>query len=104
VTAAYTASGPRSRWADRAYWLPPGGIDNGLDALTWAVVLDVDTADMAPVLAGLRLAGIAAYAAPVSRRGRAPAPTFRIWADTWLHARAEDVVRRILPATHRAAP
>ncbi|MGH3156144.1 MAG: hypothetical protein ACRDNF_06165 [Streptosporangiaceae bacterium] len=107
MTAAYTASGPRSRWADRAYWLPPGGIDNGLDARTWTVLLDVDASDMAPVLAGLRQAGIAAYAAPVGRLrpGRRPsAPTFRIWVDTWPHARAEDVVRRILPAAHLAAP
>jgi hypothetical protein len=105
VTAAYTASAHRSRWADRAYWLPPGGIDNGLDARTWAVLVDVDASDLTPVLAGLRQAGIAAYAASLDRPGgRASTPGFRIWVDTWPHARAEDVVRKILPRQRTGTP
>jgi hypothetical protein len=105
MTAAYAARGHQSRWKDRAYWLPPGGIDNGLDAETWAVLVDVDASDMAPVLAGLGQAGIAAYAAPIGRPGRrAPGREFRIWVDTWPHARAEDVLRRILSARHRGTP
>lgn len=105
MTAAYTARGSQSRWRERAYWLPPGGIDNGLDAVTWAVLVDVDASDMARVLAELALAGIAAYAAPAGGPGRrVPAPVFRIWVDTWPHARAEDVVRRVLPVKHPGTP
>jgi hypothetical protein len=97
VSAAYAASGRESRWADRACWLPPGGIDNGLDARTWVVLVDVEASELAAVLAGLRQAGIAAYAASLDRPGRrAAAPGFRIWVDTWPHARAEDAVRKIL--------
>jgi len=81
----------------RLYWLPPGGIGNGLEAQTWAVLIDTGASDLVLLLDTLRDADIAAYAArvgPLSRRR--PSPVFRIWVDTWAHARAEDVTRGAL--------
>jgi hypothetical protein len=86
----------------RLYWLPPGGIGNGLEAQTWAVLIDTDASDLVLLLDTLRDADIAAYAARVGplRRSR-PSPVFRIWVDTWTHARAEDVVREVLTRHRR---
>jgi hypothetical protein len=92
-----------SRRISRAYWLPPGGIGNGLDAETWTVLVDADASEMIMLLDTLRDADIAAYAARLGRLGRRrPSPVFRIWVDTWTHARAEDVIREALLRHRRA--
>lgn len=97
-----------SRWprqAGRAYWLPPGGIGNGLDAETWAELVDADASDLMLLLDTLRDADIAAYAARLDRLGRrCPASVFRIWVGTWTRARAEDVIRPILLRQRRLRP
>lgn len=33
------------------YWLPPGGQDNGVTATSWAVIAELDTDEVSPVLA-----------------------------------------------------
>ena len=92
-----------SRRAGRAYWLPPGGIGNGLDAETWAVLIDADASQLVLLLDTLREAGIAAYAARLDRLGRkVSSSVFRIWVDTWTHSRAEDVLRQALLRNRRA--
>jgi hypothetical protein len=92
-----------SRRAAQAYWLPPGGIGNGLDAQTWAVLIDADVNELILLLDTLRDADIAAYAARLNRLGqRMPRSVFRIWVDTWAHARAEDVIREALLRHRRA--
>ena len=49
----------------------------------------------------LRYADIAAYAVRVEKIGRRRSSSvFRIWVDTWTHARAEDVIREA-PLWHR---
>jgi hypothetical protein len=96
MAASYSSSS-WSRRAARPYWLPPGGIGNGLDAETWAVLIDADASELILLLDTLRSAGIAAYAARLDRLGRRrPRSLFRIWVDTWTHARAEDVIREAL--------
>ena len=93
------ASYPSSSWSGvpRSYWLPPGGIGNGLDAETWAVLIDADASELVLLLDTLRDADIAAYAARLGRPGRTrPSSTFRIWVGTWTHSRAEDVIREVL--------
>jgi hypothetical protein len=105
VTAPYSSSSYPRHMRDRSYWLPPGGIGNGLDAQTRAALVDADASQLILPLDELREAGIAAYAARVGRLGRRAAPsTFRIWVDTWTHARAEDVVRRVLLRHRPAGP
>lgn len=101
VAAAYSASW--SRRAGRAYWLPPGGIGNGLNAETWAALIDADSSELILLLDTLRASGIPAYAARLDMLGRrAPVSTFRIWVDTWTYSRAEDVIREALLRNRRA--
>ena len=95
MSAPYSSSAYPYRALGRAYWLPPGGIGNGLDAGSWVPLVDVREDQLTGLLQALCEAGVAAYAAPVHRTGRRVATTaVRIWVDTWTHARAEDVVAR----------
>lgn len=81
----------------RAYWLPFGGIGNGLDAQTWATLIDTNASELILLLDTLSEAGIPAYAARRDRVGRRiSSSVFRIWVGTWAHARAEDVIREAL--------
>jgi hypothetical protein len=95
-----------SAWSGRvprSYWLPPGGIGNGLDAETWAVLIDADASELILLLDTLRDADIAAYAARLGRPGRGRSSSvFRIWVGTWTRSRAEDVIREVLLRQHRA--
>lgn len=85
---------------NRAYWLPPHGRGNGLEALFWAPLADLPGDRVEPVLRALQERGIAAWAAE-SRRERATAPADRrhdLWvASAELHE-AQDVVMRALAA------
>jgi hypothetical protein len=95
MAAPYSSS---CSWrAARSYWLPSGGIGNGLDAETWAVLIDADASQTILLLETLRDADIAAYAARLDRLGRRqPSSVIRILVGTWTHARAEDVIREAL--------
>jgi hypothetical protein len=100
--AAQSSSWSWSRRMTRPYWLPPGGIGNGLDAQAWAPLVDADAGVAVLLLDTLRDADIAAYAARLGPPGRGrpgrgrPGTSLRLWVDTWCHARAEDVVRPLL--------
>jgi len=94
VVAPYSSSWTRA--LDRLYWLPAGGIGNGLDAETWAVIVDADITEVRALLAALRRAGIPGYAARLTWRGPGVPWLFRIWVDTWAWSRAQDVVSRTL--------
>jgi hypothetical protein len=97
MSASFSSPWHRYRTVGRAYWLPPGGIGNGLDAHTWAELIDVDASIMVLLLDTLREARIPGYAARRDRLGlRAPRSVFRIWVDTWSRAHAEDVARQVL--------
>lgn len=89
-----------SAWSGRvprSYWLPPGGIGNGLEAEAWVVLIDADASELILLLDTLRDADIAAYAARLGRPGRTrPSPGFRIWVGTWTRSRAEDVIREVV--------
>ncbi len=100
MAASYSSSW--SRMAARAYWLPPGGIGNGLDADTWAAVVDADPGHLVLLLDTLRAAGIAAYAARLNKQDRTSPSLVRIWVDTWAYSRAEDVIRQALLRNRRA--
>lgn len=97
MVASSSSSWHRFQAMNWLYWLPPGGIGNGLNAPTWTVLIDADASILMLLLDTLREADIPAYAARLDRLGRrAPASLFRIWVDTWTHARAEDVIREVL--------
>ena len=52
MAAPYSSSW--SRTAGRLYWRPPGGIGNGLDAQTWAALIDADASELILLLDTLR--------------------------------------------------
>jgi hypothetical protein len=64
---------------DRSYWLPPGGIGNGLDAQTRAALVDADASQLILPLDELREAGIAAYASADWAAGRPRPPSGSGW-------------------------
>lgn len=80
------------------YWLPPGGVDNGVWADTWELITDLDSGDVATVLGLLAAADVGGYAAvPGGRRARARGPVpFTLWVDAMQYGRAEDVVIRFM--------
>lgn len=74
------------------WWLPSGGISNGIDDDAWAPILDV-TADLVePLLAVLREAGVPGYAA----RRPGAGPGFRLWVGSSAHGRAEEALMKRL--------
>src|SRR5579875_3124492 len=95
MTSASENSWIRYRPAGRAYWLPPGGIGNGLDAPAWAPLIDADASEMMLLLDTLREAGIPGYAARLDRLGRR-APAYRIGVGTRDRPRAEDATRDLI--------
>lgn len=78
----------------RAYWLPPFGRGNGLDALFWAPVARIEEARVDAVLAALREADIPAWAAPVRVAQGVQSHDLSVEAGR-LDA-AQDVVMRVL--------
>ena len=75
---------------DIAFWLPPGGHDNGVFAAYWGELADLEAGDVEPLLAELADAGVGAYiGTPGGRRSRG---VHRLWVDSLQYHRAEDVL------------
>jgi hypothetical protein len=85
-----------------AYWLPPGGRDNGVWADIWVAIADLESGDAGVVLDLLANADVGGYAAiPGGRRARARGPVrCRVWVDAMQYGLAEDVLIRFM-RTHR---
>lgn len=83
---------------DIAYWLPPGGRDNGVWADRWALIADLDAGDIAEVLDRLADADVGGYVAiPGGRRARARGPVCHsLWVDLTQYHRAENVLMLLL--------
>lgn len=89
-----SASSEYERWhmLPRAYWLPPHGHGNGLDASGWAPIADVPATLESQLLRAFQAANVAAYAA-MARPG-----WLRLWVDSMRYGSAEDVLRHELLA------
>jgi hypothetical protein len=89
---------------DIAYWLPPGGTDNGIWADIWELIADLDSADVATILGLLASVDVGAYAAvPGGRRIRARGPvSYSLWVDAMQYGLAEDVLIRFMQRRTRA--
>ena len=83
-----------------AYWLPPGGRDNGVWADIWVALADLETADAGAVLDLLAAADVGGYVAiPGGVRARARGPVrSRLWVDAMQYGLAEDVLIRFMRA------
>jgi hypothetical protein len=78
----------------RAYWLPPHGYGNGLDAPSWAPIADVTAKDVDVLLDALCEAQVPGYAAEVGPPGSRR--RVRIWVASLCYSTAEDVLRTAL--------
>ena len=90
---------------DIMFWLPPGGIDNGVWATYWAELADLEVSDVDPVLALLADADVGGYVAtPGGTRARPErSPIHRLWVDSLQYHRAEDVLMTYLAKRRRAS-
>jgi hypothetical protein len=87
--------------SDIAYWLPPGGRDNGVWADIWVAIADLESADASDVLDLLTKADVGAYVAvPGGTRARAARGHLRcgLWVDAMQYGLAEDVLIRFMRA------
>jgi hypothetical protein len=87
----------------RLWWLPPGGLGNGINDDAWAQILQVSADLVSPLLEELRIAGVPAYAARMSsassrRPVSAAASSCRLWVGTSAYARAEETLITVLPS------
>jgi hypothetical protein len=81
-----------------AYWLPPGGRDNGVWADIWVAIADLETAAAAELLELLAKADVGGYVAvPGGTRARARGPVAsRLWVDAMQYGCAENVLIRYM--------
>lgn len=88
---------------DIPYWLPPGGVDNGVWANTWELITDLDSGDVATVLTLLAMADVGAYVAVAGgRRARARGPVpYTLWVDAMQYGLAEDLIIRFMQGRAR---
>jgi hypothetical protein len=99
---------------DVAFWLPPGGTDNGIWATYWAQLADLEPCDVDPVLKLLAEADVGGYVATPGGQHRRRSPIHRLWVDSLRYHRAEDVLMAYLnkqreagvirPQGHRRPP
>jgi hypothetical protein len=87
----------------RLWWLPSGGVGNGLDDTAWTPIAELPRGVVPALLSELVAAGVPAYAAAVARRPerfrrQAPSPRCRLWVGTSRYSQAEEVLRIRLPA------
>jgi hypothetical protein len=85
----------------RLWWLPSGGIGNGIGDDAWAPILEVSADLVEPLLAALRDAGVPGYAAAAPRRWKRRRrarnePVYRLWVGSSAHGRAEETLIRAL--------
>ena len=87
MTASVTRPAEHLRRFGRLWWLPAGGLGNGLDDDSWAPLLEVNADIVGLLLEAFRIAGVPAHAAlahPTARRLAASTPAawwhYRVWA------------------------
>jgi hypothetical protein len=102
---------PQPERFGRLWWLPSGGLGNGLDDTAWTPMADLPRAIVPALMGDLLAAGVPAYAAPLTQRPvgpgkRAQPPRSRLWVGTSRYGQAEEVLRIRLPVLlgHRGEP
>jgi hypothetical protein len=89
---------------DVMFWLPPGGMDNGVWATYWAELADLEAGDVGPVLALLADADVGGYVATPGgqQHYRRRPPIHRLWVDSLRYHRAEDILMAYLNRQRQA--
>jgi hypothetical protein len=85
----------------RAFWLPPFGEGNGLDALFWACLAELPRRTVRRALEALRDEDIPGWAAPLKKpkvfpRVKDGDEPYQLWVATVRYNGAEDVLIRVL--------
>jgi hypothetical protein len=92
-----------AEFTSRLWWLPAGGLGNGLDDDAWAPVLVVSQQVIPELLAALGEAGVPAYAAPARPVAGRPRDTgqrpesCQLWVGTSAYGEAEAVLLAVMP-------
>jgi hypothetical protein len=83
---------------DIMYFLPPGGVDNGVFASNWIQLADLDESDVAPVLRWLADADIGGHVATPGggRRNPRAAVIHRLYVDAMQYGGAESALMEYL--------
>lgn len=88
----------------RLWWLPAGGLGNGLDDDSWIPILEISERIVPQVLSSLRLARVPAYAAPTHpaavalRAGSAVPPGYQLWVGGSAYGEAESALLAVMPS------
>lgn len=80
----------------RAFWLPPVGVDNDINATAWAPILEADRNTALSLIRALGAEAIPAFTAPtfpLRELTCSPGP-WRIWVDSERYSSAESVLMR----------
>jgi hypothetical protein len=91
------------------WWLPAGGLGNGLNDRAWVPVLELSEQSVPRVLSALFDAGVPAYAAladlaAARLRDRSGLPAgWQLWVGASAYGRAETVLVTVMPSVAREA-
>ncbi|MGH3171439.1 MAG: hypothetical protein ACRDN0_36960 [Trebonia sp.] len=104
MTAPVSKPATRYGGFGRLWWLPSGGIGNGLDDESWVPILEISGRIVTEVLAALCRAGAPAYAAPArpaarrlrDRSGRPPG--YQLWVGGSAYGEAESALIALMPS------
>jgi hypothetical protein len=97
VSSPFRPIGDPARF-DVMFWLPPGGIDNGVWASAWAELADLDAHDIAAIMGLLASADVGGYVATPGgcAHRRAQQVVHRLWVDSLQYHKAEDLLMAYL--------
>lgn len=104
MMAPVSRPAPRYGGCGRLWWLPAGGLGNGLDDDAWAPVLEVSERVVPRVLSALYRAGVPAYAAPAGlaagrlRDRSARPPGYQLWVGASAYGEAESALLAVMPS------
>ena len=99
MSAPHDTPDPSVDRRGRAFWLPPGGFGNGIDASAWAEIADLTEDELPKVLFALTESRIAGYVAIVHAKPVEAGNThivYRLWVDSLRYLQAEDVLMKVL--------
>lgn len=84
------------------FWLPYGGIGNGLGCESWTPIVDANGGGAATaLLQAFRAAHVPAYSASLRSAGRMQHVRYRLWVGSTAYSRAESTLLHVLPRIQR---
>jgi hypothetical protein len=104
MSASVSRPAPRYGGFGRLWWLPSGGVGNGLDDESWVPILEISERIVPEVLSALRRAGVPAYTAPAGLAARrlrdrsARPPGYQLWVGASAYGEAESALLALMPS------